>query len=140
VVELRTVIPTVVAVLASTAALDGLSIPEGATLCRVAPREALVIGGGGLTPAGVGMDGGAALIEDVTDGWAAFELTGDDAPEAFARLSELDLPREGFVQGDVVRIGSKVLSAPGRLTILVPASLGAFVEERIRVDCAELLA
>ncbi len=70
-------------------------MPEGATLCRVAPREALVIGGGGLTPAGVGMDEGAALIEDVTDGWAAFELTGDDAPEAFARLSELDLPARG---------------------------------------------
>ena len=76
----------------------------------------------------------------MTDGWAGFELVGDDAHEAFARLSELELPEDGFVQGDVARIGAKVVAAPGRVTILVPAMLGAFVEERIRTDCAEVLA
>ena len=68
------------------------------------------------------------------------ELAGDDAHQAFARLSELELPDEGFVQGDVTRIGAKIVVTPGRITILVPAMLGAFVEERIRADCAEVLA
>jgi hypothetical protein len=140
VAELRTVAPTVIAVLAPASRLDGLVAPTGATVCRVAPREALVVGSADLTPADVGVEGSGALVEDVTDGWAAFELAGDDAPVAFARLSELELPPEGFVQGDVVRIGAKIISAPGRLTILVPASLASFVEERIRVDCAEVLA
>jgi hypothetical protein len=130
----------VIAVLASAGAIDALSVPDGATMCRVAPREALVIGGSGLSANDVVLGEQGAMVEDVTDGWAAFELDGDDVAEAFARLSELELPENGFVQGDVARIGAKVLTAPDRITILVPAMLGAFVEERIRTDCAELLA
>ncbi|MEP6759434.1 MAG: hypothetical protein ABJB55_09585 [Actinomycetota bacterium] len=138
--ELRTVSPTVFAVLASAHAIDALRVPRGATMCRVAPREALVIGGSELSAADIVIDEQGAIVEDVTDGWAGFELAGDDVHEAFARLSELELPGDGFVQGDVARIGAKVVAAPGRVTILVPAMLGAFVEERIRTDCAEVLA
>lgn len=138
--ELRTVSPTVFAVLASADAIDALRAPGGATTCRVAPREALVIGDSDLSAADVAVDERGAIVEDVTDGWAGYELVGDDVHEAFARLSELELPEDGFVQGDVARIGAKVVAAPGRVTILVPAMLGAFVEERIRTDCAEVLA
>ena len=78
---------------------------------------------------------------DVSDGWAAFELAGDDVAEAFARLSELELPEDGFVQGDVARIRVKVFSTPDRITILVPAMLGDLPRaSAIRTDCAELLA
>lgn len=136
--ELRAVSPTVVAVLASAATCDGVAAPAGSTLCRVAPRELLLIGD--LEARDVHLDEPGAIVEDVTDGWAAFELAGDDAAEAFARLSELELPPDGFVQGEVARIGAKILVAPGRLTILVPAMLGAFLEERIRTDGAEVLA
>ena len=136
--ELRSVSPTVVAVLASAAACDGVAAQAGATLCRVAPREVLLIGD--LDASIVVLDEPGAIVEDVTDGWAAFELVGDDAADAFSRLSELELPEEGFAQGEVARIGAKLLVGPGRLTILVPAMLGAFIEERIRTDCAEVLA
>jgi hypothetical protein len=139
VAELRIVSPTVIAVLASADAIDALRVPGGATTCRVAPREALVIGGSELSVTDVVVDEQGAIVEDVSDGWAGSELTGDDAHEAFARLSELELPEDGFVQGDVARIGAKVVAAPGRVTILVPAMLGDFVEERIRTDCAEVL-
>jgi hypothetical protein len=139
VAELRILSPTVIAVLASADAIDALRVPGGATTCRVAPREALVIGGPDLSAADVVVDGQGAIVEDVSDGWAGCALSGDDVHEAFARLSELELPQDGFVQGDVARIGAKVLAAPGRVTILVPAMLGAFVEERIRADCAEVL-
>ena len=137
--ELRVVSPIVIAVLASAEAIDALRIPKGVALCRVAPREALIIRDQGLGSAALKMKERGAIVEDVSDGWAAFELEGDDAAEAFARLSELELPEEGFVQGDVARIGAKVLAAPDCITILVPAMLGAFIDERIRTDCAELL-
>jgi hypothetical protein len=140
VAELRIVAPNVIAVLASAEAIDALLVPRGATPCRVAPREALVIGGSELSADDVVLDEQGAIVEDVTDGWAAFELVGDDVHEAFSRLSELELPELGSVQGDVARIGAKVLAAPGRVTILVPAMLGTFVEERIRTDCEEVLA
>ncbi|MGZ8614031.1 MAG: hypothetical protein ACXWX4_05045, partial [Actinomycetota bacterium] len=63
-----------------------------------------------------------------------------DASEAFARLSELELPSEGWIQGEVARTAAKVLVERGRITILVPAMLAAHVEERIRMDAAEVLA
>ena len=135
--ELREVSPTVVAVLASAAACDGVAAPAGATLCRVAPREAFLVGE--IDVSDVRVDEPGAIVEEVTDGWAAFELTGNDVADAFSRLSELELPEEGFAQGEVARIGAKLLVEPGRLTILVPAMLGAFIEERIRTDCAEVL-
>ena len=136
--ELRAVSPTVVAVLASVAACDGVAAPAGATRCRVAPREVFLVGE--IDVSDVRVDEPGAIVEEVTDGWAAFELTGDDVADAFSRLSELELPEEGFAQGEVARIGAKLLVEPGRLTILVPAMLGAFIEERIRTDCAEVLA
>ena len=138
--ELRLVSPTVIAVLASADAIDAMRAPAGATMCRVAPREALVIGGSEPSAADILVDEQGAIVEDVTDGWTGYELVGDDVHEAFARLSELELPEDGFVQGDVARIGAKIVVSPGRVTILVPAMLGAFVEERIRTDCAEVLA
>jgi len=139
VAELRVVSPSVIAVLATAEALDGLRVPKGAALCRVAPREALVIRDHGLDAADLKMKERGAIVEDVSDGWSGFELAGDDAAEAFARVSELELPEDGFVQGDVARIGAKVVAAADRITILVPAMLGAFIDERIRTDCAELL-
>ena len=137
--DLRIVSRTVIAVLASAEAIDALRVLGGPITCRVAPREALVIGGSELSASDVVVGEQGAIVEDVTDGWTGFELAGDDVHDAFARLSELELPEEGFVQGDVTRIGAKVVAAPGRVTILVPAMLGAFVEERIRTDCAEVL-
>jgi hypothetical protein len=128
----------VIAVLGSSPTCDGVAAPAGATLCRVAPRELLLIGD--FAAAAIRVDEPTAIVEEMTDGWAAFELSGEDVAEAFARLSELALPEEGFAQGEVARIGAKVLVGPGRLTILVPAMLGAFMEERIRTDCAEVLA
>ena len=131
--------PSVVAVLASASACDAVLAPEGAILCRVAPREVLLIGGTDIVVDGVHVDEPGAIVEDVTDGWAAFELAGDDVADAFSRLSELPLPEAGFAQGEVARIGAKLLVEPGRLTILVPAMFGAAIEERIRTDCAEVL-
>ena len=66
-------------------------------------------------------------------------LEGVDALDAFARLSELELPVDGWIQGEVVRAAAKVLVAGDRVAILVPAMLATHVEDRIRTDAAEVL-
>jgi hypothetical protein len=128
----------VTAVLASAAACDRLAVPAGARILRTAPREALVLGE--VETAGLhgALGDPGALVEDVTDGWTGFVLTGDDAQDVFARLSELPAPRD-WLQGEVAKAAAKVVSDPGQLTILVPAHLSAHVEERIRTDARELL-
>jgi len=56
-----------------------------------------------------------------------------------ARISELELPDRGWIQGEVARAAAKVLVEPGRIAVLVPAMLAAHVEERIRIDAAEVI-
>jgi hypothetical protein len=76
-----------------------------------------------------------AVVLDVSDGWAATRLTGDDARTAFAYVSQLDPPSaEGFVQGDVARVAAKVLADADGLTILAPAYWEAHLLERLVDD------
>lgn len=138
--ELRLSSPSVVAVLASSEACDRVVAPDGVTAMRVAQREILLVGDVDIDAVRGTLDEASAIVADVSDAWAMFHLTGDDAREAFARLAELELPDTGWVQGEVARAAAKVIVEPGRLTMLVPAMLGAHVEERICADAAELLA
>jgi len=133
VAELRIELPTVVTVLASTEACDGV---EAASMLRVASGEVMVIG---ADASAVTTGEPAALIADVSDAWVAFVIDGDDAPDVFARLSELVLPSEGWVQGEVAHASCKVFVESGRITIYVPAMLATHIEERIRADAAEVL-
>jgi hypothetical protein len=133
VAELRIELPTVVTVLASTEACDGV---EAASMLRVASGEVMVIG---ADASAVTTGEPAALIADVSDAWVAFVIDGDDAPDVFARLSELVLPSEGWVQGEVAHAACKVFVEPGRITMYVPAMLATHIEERIRADAAEVL-
>lgn len=131
--------PTVVAVLASSDGCDRVAAPEQATAMRIAPREVILVGSTEPDVVRRDVDEPEAVVEDVSDAWTAFMLEGDDARGAFARVSELELPDTGWAQGEVARAAAKVIVQPGRLTILVPAMLGAHVEERIRADAAEFL-
>ena len=128
---------------ADAAALDALVAPgHGARMLRTASDEALFV----ADPA-VGADVARevedriaaldddALVLDVSDGWAAWSLAGDDARRAFSYLSNLDPPGNGeFVQGDVARVAAKVLDEPNGLTILLPAYWREHVRERAVVD------
>jgi sarcosine oxidase gamma subunit len=75
-----------------------------------------------------------AVVMDVSDGWAGWRLDGDDAHAAFARLSALKLPDEGWVQGDVAHVAAKVVAEPGGVLILVPSYWGEHVRTRIVSD------
>ena len=131
--------PSVVAVLAPAEVCDRLEPPAGAVRLRVAPRELLLVGQADVRTisAAIGAEG---LVADVSDGWVGLVLDGPDAPDAFARVSELELPERGWIQGEVARAASKVLAEPGRIEVLVPAMLAEHVEARIRADAAEVLS
>ena len=128
---------------ADAAALDALVAPgHGARMLRTAPDEALFVARPAVAAdvtreiedriAALDDD---ALVLEVSDGWAAWSLVGDDARRALSYLSHLDPPGNGgFVQGDVARVAAKVLDEPDGLTILVPAYWREHLRERAIVD------
>lgn len=128
----------VVACLASPEALDALATPASATALRTAPDELLLL----AAPSRAADAREAvephlrtleedALVLEVSDGWTAWTLSGPQAREAFARLSALEPPEQGFLQGEVARVPAKVLAEPERLHLLVPSSWAEHVRERI---------
>jgi hypothetical protein len=122
--------------------LDRLDVGgEGAAL-RVAPDQMILLGepsGGDLVAAARRWLGSDAIVEDVTDGWAAWVLEGDDVRLAFSFLSRLELPEEGFVQGEVARVPVKVLASAGRLELLVPSMWREHLRDRILRRCAPVV-
>lgn len=133
--ELREGAVRVTGVFASPEACERL--PEA---YRIAPDEAMVLGDPPeRLEAAVRELDPDALVLDVSDGWSLLELEGPDAREAFARISELELPERGFVLGEVARAGVRVLAEGDRVRLLVPAMWTEHVRERILTDAAELL-
>ncbi len=133
--ELTATRVSVVGAFASPEALDALS-PAGAYRCRIAPDEAMFVAD--VDASALVRDASAvtagdpdAVVLDMTDGWSVWTLAGDGAREAFAFLSELELPDEGYVQGDVAHVPVRVIARPDRLELFVPAMWGAYLRERI---------
>ncbi|HET9249849.1 MAG TPA: hypothetical protein VFP13_07930 [Actinomycetota bacterium] len=137
--ELRAWTPAVQSVLASADACDRVSDLPGA--CRVSPVEVALVGevSEAAVRAAVARLDPDAVVLDVSDGWVALTLDGPGSREAFARLSELELPDAGAIAGEVAGVGVRVLAHGDRIDLLVPSMVGAHVRERIEVDCAELL-
>ena len=136
--ELRVEHPSVVLVLASREACDAFEPPDGATRMHIAPRELMLVDAPDVAEVRV-PSGPDPWVEDVSEAWVALVLEGVDAPAAFARLSELELPDDGWIQGEVAGAAAKVIVAGERITILAPAMLATHVEDRIRTDAAEVL-
>jgi hypothetical protein len=128
---------------ADPSALDRLVPPgHGARTLRVAPDEMMAVVAPAFTD-DVGREladriaalDDDALVLDVSDGWRALALTGDDADHAFSYLSALAPPDDGgFVQGDVARVGAKIVRERDGLLLLVPAYWGDHVRTRAIED------
>jgi hypothetical protein len=118
---------------AGPAALDSLPEIPGRYAARVAPDELMLVGSG----APVDLPGVLAL--DESGAWTVLTLAGDGAEEAFARLSAVPL-RQGLLQGTIAGVPGKAIVREGRIHLLVVASLGHYVEERVRTACSDLLA
>lgn len=120
----------VVVCAAEPTALDRLVTPgHGARMLRVAPDEAMAVVAPDLTEdvrreladrvAALDPD---ALVLDVSDGWTAVALVGDEAGRALSYLSALEPPTaDGFAQGDVARVAAKIVRELDGLLIIVPA-------------------
>jgi hypothetical protein len=155
VLELAPLETTVVTCLADPAAVDAaVAAWEGAAM-RVAPDEALLIGG---TASDAERAARAASIDDdalvleTTGGWAIWALEGEAASQAFARISDLrppggsvdarapDGPTETSrsLQGEVAGVPAKVLAAGGSIVVVVASTWREAVRERILADCADL--
>lgn len=128
--EVRDRLVGIIVCAADPAALDRLVAPgHGARTLRVAPDETMAVVSPEFTEdvrrelgdrvAALDPD---ALVVDVSDGWAAVALVGDDADHAASYLSALEPPAaDGFAQGDVARVAAKILREPEGLLVLVPA-------------------
>ena len=138
--ELSTTVPSITVVLASAEACERVSALPGA--CPVSPGEVAIMGDASITALRRAVErvDPDALVRDVSDGWVLHTLEGPGARYAFGRLSELELPASGFVQGAVARIGVRVLVEGDRIDLLVPSMFAAHLRERIEDECRELLA
>jgi sarcosine oxidase gamma subunit len=135
--------PSIVTVHAEPSQLDALSLAD-AIVHRVAPDEAMVTGVAGGADVLVGTvtkavedDPGAVVLDD-SDGWAAWAIAGPDARRAFSRVSPLELPAAGSIQGDVLRLPARVAASANEVVVFVPAAYGAWVERKLRERCPEL--
>jgi hypothetical protein len=143
VLELKRADAAILLCMAREEALDALS-PQGEShRCRVAPDELLLVylaGSPDLPQARSLLEPNGGLVLDHTDGFGVWTIAGDDADEAFARLSAIELPRErpGFVQGAVAGLAAKAIVEDGRMHVLVSSALGHHLPERVRAACGEL--
>lgn len=145
--ELTATEAAVITCLGSEGAVDAAVAVGGATSGRVAPDEVMLVvpvarGAalfGSVTQAAATADADA-LVVDTSDGWSIWTLLGgdDDVDRGMARLSALELPDDGFCQGDLARVPVKLFVAPGRVHILVPAMWRAYLRGRILARCATL--
>jgi sarcosine oxidase gamma subunit len=142
VLELRETRGAVVTCVADPATVDAIVGASPADALRVAPDEALLIAEGDAAALVAGVEASTdtdadALIVDTSDGWSIWTIAGDAAAAAFARLSPLE-PADGFAQGEVAHLPAKVVAAPSRIRLLVPAMWREALRERILDDCADL--
>ena len=137
--ELSTTRPAVTSVLASAEACERVNAIRGAF--SVSAVEVAIVGDASVTALRQAVErvDPDAVVRDVSDGWVLHTLEGPGARDAFARLSELELPTTGFVQGSVARIGVRVLVDGDRVDLLVPSMLAEHLRERIEDECRELL-
>ena len=65
--------------------------------------------------------------------WEGWDQATQASRETFARLSSLRLPdRDGYVQGEVARVGARVFVDGGAIRVFVPAYWGTHLLERVR--------
>jgi hypothetical protein len=126
---------------ASARALDTLTVPAGAHLCRVAPDELLLLGAPERIDellrraiAQLAVVEPGALVVDQSDGWTIFSLPGEAGLLALRQLSFLPIPerRPAFLQGAVAGGPAKLLFVDGLVHLLVPFALRDHLARRLR--------
>ena len=143
--ELRPLAFGVVTCVADPAACDALPPVAESLALRLARDEVMVLGAPAsvdrmlekVSGAAVSVDPFAVVL-DATDGWAAWAIRGDGVAAGLARLSAMEVPREGFLQGEAAGVPVKLVAAAGGLDLLVPAMWRDYVRGAILQRCRSL--
>lgn len=137
----------IIACLDTAEVLDRISYHTGAFHARVAREELLLIGAAtaaaellAYATACLERAGSSGLAINVTDAWSVCTVSGADAAEVWARLSENRLPdeRPAFVQGAVASVPAKTIAGEGEIHVITPSNLGHHVPHRIFGVCRDL--
>jgi hypothetical protein len=147
VVEITESHAAIIACLDTAEVLDRIPDHGGAFHARVACEELLLIGAAteaaellAYATACLARAGSFGLAVDVSDAWSVCTVTGADAAEVWARLSENRLPdeRPAFVQGAVASVPAKAIAGDGEIHVITPSNLGHHVPHRIFGVCRDL--
>jgi hypothetical protein len=112
-------------VVATPAALDALSPPEGGAVLRIAPDDAIVTGTAVLS-----VDDPYAIVEPEY-AFVHWRLTPTEF-EAIKRHIEWPLPAAGELgQGLIAAVPAKIVIAPDHVLLIVSASLADDLTERL---------
>lgn len=106
-------------------AIDGASWPDHALALRLARDEVLMIGSGAPRVS----DEHAIVLEDT--GWVGFRVPAPNAAVFMEQECAWPLPVEGFAQGMVAGIATKVWVGRTEVRFVVPAVLADDFEERL---------
>jgi hypothetical protein len=145
VLELGESLTAVVGCYARPAALDALVV-DAVISIRIAHDELLLLAARDEREAttaaaeiALGPLDGRGLVVDVSDGYAAWTVTGEGRFEAFARLCAVPLPHApAHVQTLFAHVPAKVVVRPDELLALVPSVLSHHVKRRILESCQDL--
>jgi sarcosine oxidase gamma subunit len=143
--DLVRTLASVVVCAAEPVALDRLASLESASVLRAAPDEVLLVGppeeSGAIVAAATRLVTDAdpdAVVLDATDGWTVWTLAGPGRADAFERLSALELPSDGWVQGRVAGVPAKVVVATDAIHLLFPAMWSEHVRALVWTTCSDL--
>ncbi|MEP7045374.1 MAG: hypothetical protein ABI949_01775 [Ilumatobacteraceae bacterium] len=112
-------------VVAKPAALDVLTLPDGATMLRIAPDDAIVAGAATLT-----VDDPFAIVEPEY-AFVQWRLTPDEF-ESVTHHIEWPVPAVGqLAQGLIAGVPAKILVAADHILLVVSAGLVHEIAERL---------
>ena len=116
-------------IVATSAALDSLTLPNDVRVLRIAPDEAYL-----FPQTAVSLDDEWAIVK-ADSGWAGVWIEMETAVSILVHTCEWELPTErpALAQGLVAGIPSKIWFAESKVLLLVPASLASEMEERVNL-------
>lgn|GEM_PF-5036165 len=112
-------------IVATPAALDAAELPDGATMLRIAPDDAIVAGAATLT-----LDDPFAIIEPEY-AFVHWRLTPEEFDDVTDHI-EWPLPSAGQLgQGLIAGVPAKIVIAPDHVMLIVSAGLAHELLERL---------
>lgn len=124
---------TATRIVANRAAIDIGAWPDGSLVLRIAPDEVLVIGSGSPR-----LPDRWAIVQPDTS-WVGFRVAAPNAAIFLEQMSDWPLPAEGFAQGMVAGVATKVWVGRTDVLFIVSGTVATEFEERLDMVWERLL-